>query len=70
MKPDHLISTLVVALVAVLAVALVAIGLTGSLPSIAGNAGDQQLADRIGTLEQRNVELQQQLDDQNLSVRS
>ncbi|MEN6342848.1 MAG: S16 family serine protease [Methanospirillum sp.] len=70
MKPDHLIPILVVALVAVLAVALVAIGLTGSLPSIAGNAGEQQLVDRIGTLEHRNIELQQQLDQQNLSVRS
>jgi len=70
MKQDHLISALVVALVVVFAVAIVAIGLTGSLPSVGGNASEEQLVDRIGALEQRSIELQQQLDQQNLSVRS
>jgi hypothetical protein len=60
----------VVALVAVLVVALAAMSLAGSLPSALGNAGDPQLVDRIGSLEQRNADLQQQLDQQNLSMRS
>lgn len=70
MKTHHRGSTFVVALVAVLVVALVAIGLTGSLPTLPGSSSGEQLASRIGTLEQRNVELQQQLDNQNLSVRN
>ena len=59
-----------VLLVIVLIVALAASGCLGGSRTTATGGSEQQLLTRIGTLEQQNADLREQLDQQNLSVRN
>jgi len=61
---------LVSSLAVVLVIGLMASGCLGSSQTAATNGSEQQLVERIGTLEQQNTDLRQQLDQQNLSVLS
>jgi len=66
MKQHLLPSSLAVLLV----IALAASGCLGSSQTDAADGNERQLLDRIGTLEEQNGDLREQLDQQNLSVRS
>ncbi len=57
-------------LVAVLVIGLAASGCLGSSQTAATNGSELQLVNQIGTLEQENTDLHQQLDRQNLTIRN